>query len=187
MAREGLKGVHFRAIGMRLGVDHKALYTYVADKDDLLTGMFDATLSALELPQREDPRPPADQLVALLVSLRKAFMANVDLLHLVASKVTFSTERAAEGVWSALLAIVPDLDRAAELYTNLVQLTIGSAVETARYRVAEPVRTSALAALDPHTQARLTAYARAMTNIDRDKLFESTLRAALHAAAESSK
>lgn len=182
MARDGLKAVQFRAIGMRLGVDPKALYTYVADKDDLLTGMFEATLEALEFPQPDDPRAPADQLVGLLVSLRHALMANVDLLHLVANRVSFGTERAAEAVWSALLALVPDVDAAAALYTNLVQLTIGSAIDSARLRGSD--REAMLAELEAQTQPQLVAYARAMANVDHDNLFESTLRGILRQAAD---
>jgi AcrR family transcriptional regulator len=184
MAREGLKSVRFRSIGMRLGVDPKAIYTYVADKDDLLTGMFEATLSALELPQPGDPRAPVDQLVDLLSSLRRALIVNADLLHLVSRRVSVGTAAAAEGIWAALLAIVPDLDRAAELYTYVVQLTIGSALESVQHRAAAQVPTGSLSHLDldVKTASDLAAYSQAMARVDRDRLFDKTLRAVLQQA-----
>jgi hypothetical protein len=64
----------------------------------------------------------------------------------------------------------------------LVQITIGSALETVQHRASAGVRTEMLAEFDPKTQSDLAAYSSAMTRVDRDHLFSSTLRAVLQQA-----
>jgi AcrR family transcriptional regulator len=184
MAGEGLRNVSFRAIGIRLGVDPKALYTYVADKDDLLAGMFDAALATLDLPQHGDPRPPAEQLVAMFISLRRHLVANADLFHLRRPPSLLGGDFwvAMDRIWAVVTSLVPNDARAARLYMNLVEFTVGSAITAGRPVPDSPAVERALARLDPATYPHLRSFARAVSAIDHDLAFETTVRTLLQAA-----
>ena len=48
--RDGIDGLSMRKLGQELGVDAMALYRHVRNKDDILDGIADATVSEIELP-----------------------------------------------------------------------------------------------------------------------------------------
>ena len=179
MARDGLDSVSFRTIGMRLGVAHKALYTYVADKDDLLAGMASAALGALDLPGSDDPRPLVEQLVDMFGSMRRQFIANADLFRLRITSPSGQYLAAFDNIWQAVTTLVPDQVRAALLYTTLVDLTVGSAMTTARAIAVAPHVEQAVTQIDPNTHAQARAHVDAMAQVDRDAAFEETVRALL--------
>jgi TetR/AcrR family tetracycline transcriptional repressor len=139
MSNQGLDAVSFRTIALRLGVDPKALYTYVDGKDDLLAAMFDETLADLDLPEVDDPRPASEQIIDLLVSLRRALINNPDLLRMVrpASIPGWNT-----GPWERMVRTLYELNLEAEVaqrvYGRLVRYTLGSAMYARRTPGLEP-------------------------------------------------
>jgi AcrR family transcriptional regulator len=178
MDHDGLERISFRTIAMRLGVDPKALYTYVADKDDLLTGVFDAITQQLDwLP--DDELAPLERLVEAFRALRQHFIAHAELFHLVRPTAIGADLSWTKAIWSALRSLFPDPDQAAEAYLDLVQITIGSALETIRERKLEPMRSSALQELDLDSQPELQAAAQAWLRLDREAAFERVLRKVL--------
>ncbi len=52
---EGLEAITMRRIGRAMGVEAMSLYKHVADKDDILDGLVDRVLEAIELPAPDDP------------------------------------------------------------------------------------------------------------------------------------
>lgn len=129
MAGQGLDAVSFRTVAMRLGVDPKALYTYVNDKDDLLAAMFDKILAELDVPGVDDPRSPAERIVGLLVSLRRALIKNPDTFRLARPlNVAGFNAEALERMAEALHELGWDTEVAVRVYGRLVRYTVGSAV-----------------------------------------------------------
>lgn len=73
--RDGLEAVSMRKLATGLGVDPMAIYHHVRDKDDLLDGMADAVVAAIE------PVSPGDgddgwraELAALILSARREML-----------------------------------------------------------------------------------------------------------------
>ncbi len=54
MDEEGLEAVSMRRVGRELRVEAMSLYRYVADKEDLLTGIVEAVMSDFEFPPAVD-------------------------------------------------------------------------------------------------------------------------------------
>lgn len=52
--RVGLDSLTMRRLGEELGVEAMSIYTHVANKEDLLTGMIDAVFAEIELPSHSD-------------------------------------------------------------------------------------------------------------------------------------
>ena len=184
MAKDGLASVSLRAVAQHLGVDHKTLYTYVSDKDDLLAGMFDEALKGLDVPRESDPRSPADQVVDLFLSIRRVLMANMDLFHLTRPRnVVGGDVSAGDKILTALYALVPDYGRTAELFANLTQLAVGSAMESVQARDnAQDMTERALegdASLHPHHRGFTVGWAA----LDRDAAFERLIRDVVQLAA----
>jgi AcrR family transcriptional regulator len=133
MAAGGLDALSLRTVSMRLGVDAKALYTYIAGKDDLLAAMFDRVVSTLPFPSATSGASGLDQLVELLVSFRQTLMNNPDLHRLIRP---LDQVRDLPDEWesfaTALLAISPDPARALRVWERVLHYTLGSALYAAR-------------------------------------------------------
>jgi AcrR family transcriptional regulator len=184
MARDGLSSVSLRAVAQHLGVDHKTLYTYVSDKDDLLAGMFDSALSALDMPGEGDPRAPAEQVVDLFVSIRRVLMANIDLFHLTRPKNVVGTDWAAGArVLTAIMRLVPDYERAAELFANLTHLAVGSAMESMQARDSAFDVTQLEGPPDPATHPHHAGFTLAWSGLDREQAFERLVREIVSSAS----
>lgn len=52
--RDGLDSLTMRRLGEELRVEAMSIYTYVANKEDLLAGMVDAVFAEIELPSHDD-------------------------------------------------------------------------------------------------------------------------------------
>ena len=176
MARDGLGSVSLRAVAQHLGVDHKTLYTYVSDKDDLLAGMFDSALGALDVPSEDDPRSPADQVADLFLSIRRVLMANMDLFHLTRPKNVVGTDWAAGArILTAVMQLAPDYPGAAELFANLTHLAVGSAMESVQARDSA-FDVTQVAGPDPGTSPHHSGFTAAWSALDRDAAFERLVR-----------
>jgi AcrR family transcriptional regulator len=130
MREQGLDAVSFRSVSSRLGVNPMALYTYVASKDELLAGMYDAVLEQLEL--RESDAPPVDQLVAYYVRARRLLLENADLYRLVRpASVPFGGWAIVDRLAELFAELGLDELRSGEAQRYLLQLTYGSALYAA--------------------------------------------------------
>lgn len=181
MSSQGLDSVSFRTVAMRLGVDPKALYTYVTDKNDLLAAMFDKATSTLEMPRPGDPRPPADQIVDLLLSLRQALIRNIELFRLARPLDVPGLDADA---WERVVQVLYQLDLdsavAVRMFQRLVQYTLGSALYAAR-RESQPRPPTALASatFDSERHASVLALSKEQPFIEDDAGFETTIRSIL--------
>lgn len=149
MATQGLEAVSFRTVAMRLGIAPKGPYTYVADKQDLLAGMFDRAMKDLEIPSPNDPRPLADRVVGALVSLRRLIVANPDIYRLMrptSSDLPLTVER----LFKLVAEIDHDPQRALRVWNPLLRYTLGSAMYASRqFPLIPQDRDNQLANLDP--------------------------------------
>lgn len=180
MAHQGLDAVSFRTVAMRLGVDPKALYTYVNDKDDLLAAMFDRILAHLDVPTVDDPRPPADRIVDLLVSFRRILIRNPDTFRLrrpvgVPGFEADAWERTAE----ALGELGWDTALAARIYARLLQYTLGSAVWVSRASALRETTAAAADVFDAQQHPRALSFAETAPFIEDDEIFAATIRVML--------
>ena len=180
MAGQGLEAVSFRTVAMRLGVDPKALYTYVTDKDDLLAAMFDTILAELDVPAPDDPRPPAERIVGLLVSLRRALIKNPDTFRLarplnVAGFNADALERMAE----ALHELGWDTAVAVRVYGRLVRYTVGSATWSQSAPVAGQHSVAVASKLDIDRHRHALEIAETGPFIEDDEEFAASIRVML--------
>lgn len=183
MAQDGLRNVSFPKLGQRLGVDPKALYTYIDDKDDLLTAMSVAVITAIEPTLDDDAHSPIDQLVAMFVALRRTLIANEELIHVRGVSTVRGQELTfIDRIWSRLTMLVPEPAKAAALYISLADLTTGSAINSAKAFESAPRARGVLATIDAKEHSGAHAQASAMLVVDRDAAFEATLRAILDQA-----
>ena len=161
LATQGLDAVSFRTVSLRLGVDPKALYTYVESKDDLLAAMYDRTLSQLKIPLPDDTRPAVERVVDYLVSVRRALIANPGIFELsrpLAASTTFpeSAERLAE----IMRDVTADPATSIRLLKRLATYTVGSAVAGAQAAAFKAQQAETLGGnLDPQTHKLTLAYA----------------------------
>jgi TetR/AcrR family transcriptional regulator, tetracycline repressor protein len=177
MSGQGLDAVSFRTVAMRMGVDPKALYTYVNDKDDLLAAMFDKILGELDVPVAGDPRLPADRIVALLVSLRRALIRNPDTYRLarplnVAGLNADALERMAETLhelgWDTAVAV--------RVYGRLVRYTIGSAISAHHFPLPNQPNEAVAAALDTERHPHALDIAETGPFVEDDANFAAAIR-----------
>lgn len=127
---EGIDAVSFRSVSRQLGVNPMALYTYVADKQEMLAAMFDEVMrkldtSALTASDRSAP----EKIVEFFVGVRRLFMRYADL-HRVArpSSVSGFDWAAAERIYAAFgeLGLTPG--ETARVYLTILQFTVGNAM-----------------------------------------------------------
>jgi AcrR family transcriptional regulator len=137
MREQGLDAVSFRTVSTRLGVNPMALYTYVASKDELLAGMYDAVLERLEL--AESDAAPIDQLVDYYARARQLLLDSADLYRLVRpATVPFGGWQTVERLSSLFRALGLDEQQSAARQRFLLQLTYGSALYAALLEDVDP-------------------------------------------------
>ena len=181
MAADGLEAVSFRTIAERLGVDRKALYTYLRDRDELINGMFDAALALFALPSPDDTRPPEDQLIEMFVSMRRAYLANAGLFLMTRSSKSTSAVEPFGRIWSVITRLVPDERRAGELYIQMLHYTTGSALY-APQALEGTALDEALADAALTFPPQVLAFARAVSTVDLEASFVATLELLIRSA-----
>lgn len=183
LAREGVRSVSFRTVALRLGVAPNALYTYVADKDDLINGMMMASMEAVDLPTVGDPRSGREQLVSMLCSMRSVLIDNAELFNVTTNSA--DTARwmldSFEQLATILREINPDERKAAGLYMALVDLTVGSALTTARANANPTDPDEVLDMVDANRSPKAYALGSAAFELDRGEVFERALNVLLDA------
>ncbi len=130
----GIDAVSFRGVSRRLGVNPMALYTYVADKDELLAAVFDhvvAGLGELFPPEAGDPK---QELTAFYTAVFRLMVEYTDLARLVRPAIVGTDLDLAERVYRMLADLGVAKARIADVHLALLDLTIGSAI-TAGVRV----------------------------------------------------
>ena len=180
MSNQGLDAVSFRTIAMRLGVDPKALYTYVSDKNDLLAAMFDVVMTQLDLPSVDDPRSPEDRIVGLLSSLRRALVANADQVRLTRPlDVPGVNPAGLERMAQALLELGLDKGAAVRIFQRLIQYTLGSAMYGAQRSAHPPVEVQEAPMFDPTQYPFAMALAEGGPFVEDDDDFAAAIRVML--------
>jgi TetR/AcrR family transcriptional regulator, tetracycline repressor protein len=178
MAQQGLEAVSFRTVSMRLGVDGKALYTYVGSKDDLLAAMFDRVVAGLSFPSASLGTPTLDQLVDLLVSFRSTLVTNPDLYRLIRPlEQVEEIGPVLESFASALLAISPDPVAALRVWSRVLHYTLGSALYAARSMPRPTASPTDL--LDAHRHPSIAKIADAKRHEDGEAEFARVARTML--------
>jgi TetR/AcrR family tetracycline transcriptional repressor len=178
---EGLEAVTIRRLASELGVTPMALYWHFKTKDDLLDGLADRVLDAIELPAR-DGEWTAD-IRAALVALVTAMRPHPQAAHRVADRV-MAHPRGLE-LTEAALSTLSAAGFSPEAASYLAMQALRSAVamvttdlvddsgQTAEEREAHLRRKQAtIASLDPAQFPAVVAHAQAMTYCgDPDALF----------------
>jgi TetR/AcrR family tetracycline transcriptional repressor len=81
LREEGLESLTMRALGTRLGVTPKALYSHVAGKDALIDHLLDQTLIEVRQPP-VDAKDPIDGLQTVMASTYRVLLTHPDLVPL---------------------------------------------------------------------------------------------------------
>lgn len=85
---EGFDKLAMRTLAARFNVASNSLYTYVRDKDDLLSGVFDRVMEDLTLVD-DRARPWAEQAAALCLACRTRLLAHPNVVSSVGFRETF--------------------------------------------------------------------------------------------------
>jgi AcrR family transcriptional regulator len=144
LAEDGVEGLSMRRLARRLGVAPNALYSHVADRDDLVDALLDDTLNEVRAP---DPGK-GDWRAGIETIMRRTYavlLAHPDLVPLyVARRGARGPQAVALG--EAMLAMLArggiEADRAQQAMRALIIHTIGFAA----FGVQEPLRESTLTA-----------------------------------------
>ncbi|ATL69371.1 hypothetical protein CRH09_27505 [Nocardia terpenica] len=140
----GIDAVSFRSVSRSLGVNPMALYTYVTDKDALLSAMFDHIFRVIgdALPDEDDD--PRRSLTAFFTAAFRLMVEYADLSRLVRPTDIGMDLDVAERVYGMLADLGVDEARIADVHLALLELTIGSAavagarVAATKPRIADP-------------------------------------------------
>ncbi|ANZ41568.1 hypothetical protein BBK82_42075 [Lentzea guizhouensis] len=124
----GIGGVSFRSVSRRLGVNPMALYTYVADKDELLSAMYDHVLAEAGSALPAEPGDPGQALTAFFTASYRLMVEYAGLARLVRPTLDGVDLDIAERVHRLLVELGVAEERVAEVQMALQKLTIGSAL-----------------------------------------------------------
>lgn len=144
---EGLEALSMRKLGERLGVEGMALYRHVANKSDLLDGVFEAVLTEMRAPARTgDWRTDVR---AMARAFEAALIAHPRALPLFASRpaVSPASLEVVEAAIGVLVQAGLPLDRALLTFDSVVALVVGHCL--AHYGPADAHAPVDYAALDP--------------------------------------
>jgi TetR/AcrR family transcriptional regulator, tetracycline repressor protein len=178
---EGLESVTIRRLATELGVTPMALYWHFKTKDDLLDGLADRVLDAVELPERSGEW--AADIRAALVALVTAMRPHPQAAHRVAERVMAHPKglELTEAALSALSAAGFFPEAASYLAMQALRSAVAMVTadqvddsgQTAEEREAHLRRKQAtIASLDPAQYPAVVAHARAMTYCgDPESLF----------------
>jgi TetR/AcrR family tetracycline transcriptional repressor len=124
----GIDAVSFRSVSRRLGVNPMALYTYVADKDELLSAMFDNVFSAIGDALPDEDGDPRQGITAYFTAAFRLMVEYADLSRLVRPTAVGMDLDLAERVYRMFTGLGVAESRIADVHLALLELTIGSAV-----------------------------------------------------------
>jgi TetR/AcrR family tetracycline transcriptional repressor len=179
---EGIEAVTIRRLATELGVTPMALYWHFRTKEDLLAGLADRVLDAVELPARGDDW--STDIRAALVALVTAMRPHPQVAHLVAERVMAHpkglalTETALATLDDAGFAPEPAAYLAMQALRAAVTMVTGDQVDdsgtTPEEREAHLRRKQAdIASLPPEKYPVLIKHATAMTYCsDVEKFFD---------------
>jgi AcrR family transcriptional regulator len=129
LAQDGVEGLSMRRLARRLGVAPNALYSHVADRDDLVDALLDHTLNEVEAPepQRGDWR---DGIETIMRRTYAVLLAHPDLVPLYVARRGSRGPRAI-ALGEAMLQMLArggiEGDAATEAMRTLIVHTIGFA------------------------------------------------------------
>ncbi|WP_051793125.1 TetR/AcrR family transcriptional regulator [Amycolatopsis jejuensis] len=128
----GIDAVSFRSVSRRLGVNPMALYTYVADKDELLAAMFDQVFRAIGDTLADGA--PRQVLTTYFTGAYRLMVEYADLFRLVRPTAAGMDRDLAERVYRMLADLGVAPERIADVHLALLELTIGSAIAASARR-----------------------------------------------------
>jgi AcrR family transcriptional regulator len=177
---EGLEAVTIRRLATELGVTPMALYWHFRTKEELLAGLGDRVLDAVEVPATSGDW--AADMRAALVALVTAMRPHPQVAHLVADQVMVHpnglalTETALRSLGRAGFAEEPASYLAMQALRAAVTMVTGDQVDdsgtTPEEREAHLRRKQAsIASLDPARYPAVVAHAQAMTYCSDVDLF----------------
>jgi len=178
---EGLEAVTIRRLATELGVTPMALYWHFRTKEDLLAGLGDRVLDAVEVPSTTGDW--AADMRAALVSLVTAMRPHPQVAHLVAERVMAHpkglalTETALRTLSEAGFPEEPASYLAMQALRAAVTMVTGDQVDDSGVSAEERdahlrQKQAMIASLDPETYPAVVAHAKAMTYCsDVDRFF----------------
>lgn len=89
----GLPGLSMRTLANRLGVRPNALYSHVANKEDLVDAVLDEVLAEVRIPP-DDPDRPLEGIRALMTSSYEVLLEHADLVPVYLARQGSSGPRA---------------------------------------------------------------------------------------------
>ncbi|WP_236795034.1 TetR/AcrR family transcriptional regulator [Amycolatopsis sp. GM8] len=128
LRQNGINAVSFRSVSRRLGVNPMALYTYVADKEELLAAMYDHVFRAIGDVIPDEAGDPKRVLVDFFTAGYRLMVEYVDLSRLVRPSAVGLDLDLVERVYRLLADLGVAEARIADVHLALLELTIGSAV-----------------------------------------------------------
>lgn len=135
VTQRGVQNASLRAVAVALGVTPGAIYSYVADRRELLDAVADAFLAREVLARLPEQAPPLDALRLICRLLHAAGCAHPALLSAVVGHIPERAGTAqmeiAERMLRALRAAGADQEMAQRLYRRLVALCLGYALHDA--------------------------------------------------------
>lgn len=166
----GAASVSLRLVAERLGVHQTSLYTYVANKSELMRAMLDQAIAErVPLPAADDPRPAAEQLLEIFVALRDLAAEQSELLALVGrtGANAHGPLDAVDAVFALLTRLGLDAIGQMQVYNLLYHQTVASALLTGnRARAAAegegPPRALGVDAVDAAAYPHLAGLVRAL-------------------------
>jgi TetR/AcrR family tetracycline transcriptional repressor len=178
LRRDGVGALSMRRVAAELGVAPNALYSHVADKDALLTGVFDRVLADVVVPSRGGWRA---RIEAIMDSSRQVLLRQPDLIPHALSRQSVGPNalRLGEAVLEQLARGGVTGERAVRaLQVLLVQMTGSAAFEAARLAEPAPAARAARArsAVDASAHPLMGASADAVATHPGDEVFRLGLR-----------
>jgi AcrR family transcriptional regulator len=172
-AAEGIEAVTIRRLATELGVTPMALYWHFRTKEDLLAGLADRVLDALDVPERSGDW--ADDIRTALVALVTAMRPHPQVAHLVPERIMVHPKGLAltESALGTLSRAGFDQQAASYLAMQALRAAIGMVTgdqvddsgQTPEQRDAHlRQKQAALSALDPAKYPAVVAHAEAMTH-----------------------
>jgi TetR/AcrR family tetracycline transcriptional repressor len=169
---EGLEAVTIRRLATELGVTPMALYWHFRTKEDLLEGLGDRVLDAVEVPEATDDW--AADVRAALVALVTAMRPHPQVAQLVTGRMMAHpkglalTETALRSLHAAGFAEEPASYLAMQALRAAVTMVTGDQVDDSGVSPAEREthlrqKQAMIAALDPERYPSVVAHAKAMT------------------------
>lgn len=177
---DGFEALSMRRLAARLGVTPMALYNHVTDKHDLIAGVVDHVLSAIEPPGPDAPW--RSRLRAVFTSLRQLYLDHPNIVPVIQSSATVSAAQLApmEAALDALVEAGLPISRARESWVALISLTNGLVAYELQGHLAstDPSVTSAIE--DAGTFPRISAALATDAPLDYDAVFATALDALIH-------